>query len=92
LAADEIAIPPEYAEFYEEKIAYIPNSYFVNDHLRIHPEILQENFPTKKEYGLPEDYFIFACFNQLYKIDPILFQRWSNILNRVPKRQVEACG
>lgn len=35
-------------------------------------------------YGLPEDKFIFANFNQLYKLDPNTYTVWMNILKRVP--------
>ncbi|BAS78732.1 Os02g0489550 [Oryza sativa Japonica Group] len=38
----------------------------------------------RSDYGLPEDKFIFACFNQLYKMDPEIFDTWCNILKRVP--------
>ncbi|KAJ1659864.1 hypothetical protein IWQ61_001115 [Dispira simplex] len=34
---------------------------------------------------IPEDWCIFANFNQLYKIDPIIFKYWLQILVRVPK-------
>ncbi|KAJ1643829.1 hypothetical protein LPJ64_004436 [Coemansia asiatica] len=34
---------------------------------------------------LADDVFIFANFNQLYKIDPLLFRLWLRILERVPK-------
>ncbi|KAL0403745.1 UNVERIFIED_CONTAM: putative UDP-N-acetylglucosamine--peptide N-acetylglucosaminyltransferase SEC [Sesamum radiatum] len=40
--------------------------------------------PKRSDYGLPEDKFIFACFNQLYKMDPEIFTTWCNILKRVP--------
>lgn len=40
----------------------------------------RELFPT-----LPDDYVIFADFNQLYKCDPMLFKLWLRILTRVPK-------
>ncbi|KAG2726329.1 hypothetical protein I3843_01G103100 [Carya illinoinensis] len=40
--------------------------------------------PKRSDYGLPEDKFIFACFNQLYKMDPDIFNTWCNILKRVP--------
>lgn len=40
----------------------------------------RELFPT-----LPDDYVIFADFNQLYKCDPMLFKLWLRILKRVPK-------
>jgi protein O-GlcNAc transferase len=35
-------------------------------------------------YGLPENKFIFANFNNLYKLDPRTFNVWMNILKRVP--------
>lgn len=34
---------------------------------------------------LSDDMFIFANFNQLYKIDPTLFRLWLQILERAPK-------
>ncbi|PHU19892.1 ABC transporter G family member 43 [Capsicum chinense] len=36
------------------------------------------------DYGLPEDKFLFACFDQLAKMDPEIFMTWCNILKRVP--------
>ncbi|KAJ3102705.1 hypothetical protein HDU97_000318 [Phlyctochytrium planicorne] len=35
--------------------------------------------------GVPADTVIFANFNQLYKIDPVIFDTWLRILARVPK-------
>ena len=40
--------------------------------------------PMRVDCGLPEDKFIFCCFNQLYKIDPAIFDVWMRILARVP--------
>lgn len=34
--------------------------------------------------ALPDDFLIFSCFNQLYKLEPILFKLWLRILQRVP--------
>lgn len=40
-------------------------------------DVLDPNCPHKRsDYGLPEDKFIFACFNQLYKMDPEIFNTW----------------
>ncbi|KAJ1926674.1 hypothetical protein IWQ60_003589 [Tieghemiomyces parasiticus] len=39
----------------------------------------RELFPT-----IPDDWFIFTNFNQLYKIDPVVFRLWLRILGRVP--------
>jgi hypothetical protein len=30
----------------------------------------------RADYGLPEDKFLFACFNQLYKMDADIFSAW----------------
>jgi hypothetical protein len=38
----------------------------------------------RADYSLPEDKFLFACFNQLYKMDSDVFSAWCRILKRVP--------
>lgn len=38
---------------------------------------------TRRSYGLSEDAFVFANFNQNYKIDPETFACWMRILKRV---------
>ena len=38
----------------------------------------------RSDYGIPEDKFVFANFNQIYKIDPITFGVWMRILKAVP--------
>eukprot|EP00595_Chromulina_sp_UTEXLB2642_P001379 CAMPEP_0196763636 /NCGR_PEP_ID=MMETSP1095-20130614/4456_1 /TAXON_ID=96789 ORGANISM="Chromulina nebulosa, Strain UTEXLB2642" /NCGR_SAMPLE_ID=MMETSP1095 /ASSEMBLY_ACC=CAM_ASM_000446 /LENGTH=224 /DNA_ID=CAMNT_0042117251 /DNA_START=1983 /DNA_END=2660 /DNA_ORIENTATION=- len=40
--------------------------------------------PTREQYGISEDAFVFCNFNQLYKIDPSIFDIWMRILKRVP--------
>lgn len=64
---------------YTEKIVYMPNSYMVND-------TIGENYDrvfTRKEVGLPDQGFIFCCFNNHYKILPKVFESWMRILNEV---------
>ncbi|CEL57583.1 putative UDP-N-acetylglucosamine--peptide N-acetylglucosaminyltransferase SEC OS=Arabidopsis thaliana GN=SEC PE=2 SV=1 [Rhizoctonia solani AG-1 IB] len=34
---------------------------------------------------VPDDWIIYANFNQLYKVDPVVFSSWLHILNRTPK-------
>ncbi|KEP54922.1 glycosyltransferase family 41 protein [Rhizoctonia solani 123E] len=34
---------------------------------------------------IPDDWIIYANFNQLYKVDPVVFNSWLRILNRAPK-------
>lgn len=40
---------------------------------------------SKHSYGLPEDAFIFACFNQPFKYNKHIFSLWMEILKRVEK-------
>eukprot|EP01022_Parablepharisma_sp_SALTPOND_P000956 TRINITY_DN105330_c2_g1_i1.p1 TRINITY_DN105330_c2_g1~~TRINITY_DN105330_c2_g1_i1.p1 ORF type:complete len:692 (-),score=45.05 TRINITY_DN105330_c2_g1_i1:51-2126(-) len=82
---DKTVIPEEYTDIYEEKIIWMPHSYFVNDYMQSMRFVLDETKrPKRADYGLPEDKFIFANFNQIYKIDPDTFDVWMNILKRVP--------
>jgi predicted O-linked N-acetylglucosamine transferase (SPINDLY family) len=57
----------------------MPHSYQANDSTK---EISKKIF-TKKELGLPEDSFVFCCFNQSYKINPETFDLWIEILANV---------
>lgn len=79
LIADRTLIPQESRRHYVEKIAYLPNSYQVNDRKR---RIAARIF-TRKELGLPSSGFVFCCFNNNYKINPETFDLWMRILGQV---------
>ena len=79
IIADEIIIPKEKRRFYSEKVAYLPHSYQINDSKRI---IAEHSF-TREEVGLPKDGFVFCCFNNVYKLNPDVFDSWANILKKV---------
>ena len=79
LIADKTLIPEESQKFYTEKIAYMPHSYQVNDRSRV----ISDRVFTKQEVGLPEEGFVFACFNSNYKITPDMFDVWVRILKSV---------
>ena len=36
---------------------------------------------SKKDFGLPENKFVFCSFNNTYKIQPEMFNTWMDILN-----------
>lgn len=80
IIADKILIPPECQKYYSEKIVYLPNTYQPNDPGRIKAS----KQVTRVEIGLPDDRFIFCCFNNCYKITPKVFDSWARILNRTP--------
>jgi len=72
-------------EAFTEKLLFMPHSYFVNDHRQSLPDVDDHSLrPSRESLGLPTDKFIFANFNQLYKIDPEIFDVWVSILRRVP--------
>ena len=78
LITDETIIPAELQKFYSEKIVCLP-SYQVNDRKRA---ISDKQF-TRQELELPENGFVFCCFNNNYKILPTTFDLWMRILKRV---------
>ncbi len=39
---------------------------------------------TRARFGLPQQGFVFCCFNNSYKIEPLIFAAWMNILQRTP--------
>jgi predicted O-linked N-acetylglucosamine transferase (SPINDLY family) len=80
LIADKTVIPEEDQSFYTEKILYMPHCYQINDRKReASPRIF-----TKQECSLPENVFVFCCFNNGYKITPTTFESWMNILKACP--------
>ena len=76
IVADKTLITTEDQKFYVEKVAYLPNSYMVADSKRVATPMM----PIREEYGLPEDRFIFSCFNNSYKFNKRILESWSRIL------------
>ncbi len=79
LLADEQIIPEEFKAFYSEKIAYLPNSYQPNDSKRH----ISSKALKRGDFELPDEAFVFCCFNNNYKILPEVFSVWMNILDAV---------
>ncbi len=88
LIADEIVIPKQSIEFYSEKIIYLPFTYQANDDKK---KISQQIF-RRADFGLPEDDFIFCCFNNHYKITPKIFSVWMEILKNIPASSLWIIG
>src|ERR1019366_1804985 len=64
IIADQTVIPDEFRKFYSEKIVYLPHSFQPTDR---ECRIADKRF-TRAEVGLPQEGFIFCCFNNNYKI------------------------
>ena len=77
LLTDKWVVPPELAEYYSEEIVYLPHQFPCSP-----MEVSQKLF-SRAEMGLPEEGFVFACFNRHYKITPELFDVWMRVLQQV---------
>lgn len=79
LIADSFIIPPEQEAAYSERIVRLPHCYQANDRKRPAAAPL-----PRADYGLPEQGFVFCCFNQTHKIAPDVFAAWMRLLRAVP--------
>ena len=79
ILADRTIIPESHKEFYVEKVVYLPYTYMVDDSKRV----ASSRVFTREECGLPEDAFVFCCFNNDYKFNSQVLDGWSEILHLV---------
>jgi len=80
IVADDWIIPEGDEIYYSEKVLRLP-CYQPNDRKRV----VAPNPPSRAEMGLPDDAFVYCCFNGLHKLNRFTFGRWLDILARVPK-------
>ncbi len=80
ILADYTVIPDELRRHYDEKVIRVPGTYQANDATRAVPS---EGI-DRKTLGLPEDGFVFCCFNNNYKITPDVFDIWMRLLRQTP--------
>ncbi|MDO8332928.1 MAG: acetylglucosamine transferase, partial [Pseudomonas sp.] len=76
--ADRYLIPDAEKPFYSEKPLYLP-VFQCSDRQRPVAAL-----PSRTECGLPEDCFVFCCFNNNYKFNEEMFSSWMRILAQVP--------
>ncbi len=75
LIADGVVAPD--AGVFTEKLALLP-CYFPNDNSRVLGPV-----PSRADAGLPEDAFVFCCFNANWKITRAVFSLWMRLLEQV---------
>jgi predicted O-linked N-acetylglucosamine transferase (SPINDLY family) len=77
--ADRFVMPPELLPYSSEQPIYLPGCYQVSDRQReVGPH------PTRAQYQLPEDAFVFCAFNNNFKFTEELFRLWMRVLHAVP--------
>ncbi|BCX15090.1 MAG: glycosyl transferase [Patescibacteria group bacterium] len=81
---DKILTPPKLRPYFSEKLIYMPHSYQANDN----KQKILKSLSSRKQFGLPEDAFLFASFNQPYKITEDALDAWSTILKKAPKSAI----
>lgn len=80
ILVDPFVVPADQQPFYTEKLVHLPDCYQVNDRQRD----VATHTPSRAECRLPEDGFVFCCFNKIYKITPDFFDIWMRLLEAVP--------
>ncbi len=76
--ADAVVAPDDHLAHYSEKIIRLPHCYQIND-----GEQPVAAIPSRAAAGLPEDAFVFCCFNHAHKIEPAMFDLWMALLREV---------
>jgi len=79
IVADTILIPEDQKINYSENIIYMPNCYMPQDGTRQ----ISDKSITRQECNLPEDSFVFCCFNNSFKITPKEFDIWMRLLSKI---------
>ncbi|CAO3419906.1 tetratricopeptide repeat protein [Azospirillum endophyticum] len=80
ILADPVVIAPGEEAFFAEQVVRLPDCYQPNDRHRA----IADSTPSRAACGLPEDGFVFCCFNSSHKLTPALFDGWARILAAVP--------
>jgi protein O-GlcNAc transferase len=79
LIADATVAPPGDEPFYSEALCRLPDAYLpLDDTQAIGAR------PTRASQRLPEQGFVFCSFNNMHKIEPVMFGLWMDLLRGVP--------
>lgn len=79
LVADRNLIAPDEEAMYSEEIIYMPDCFMPHDSSI---DFSKKQF-SRSDFGLPENAFVFCCFNASYKITPEIFKVWMSILKDI---------
>jgi protein O-GlcNAc transferase len=79
IVADPVLIPDNKRQYYAEQIIYLPNTYQPTDNTRV----ISDKVMTREDMGLPNEGFVFCCFNASYKINRKEFDIWMRLLGKV---------
>lgn len=78
--ADPVTVPWAEQAWFAERIVHLPHCYQPNDSRRV----ISPRAPTRGQCGLPDDAFVFCCFNNPNKLNRATLAVWSRLLLAVP--------
>jgi predicted O-linked N-acetylglucosamine transferase (SPINDLY family) len=79
IIADHYVVPAGDDEHYSERVVRLPECFQVTNST----SPIAERTPTRAELGLPEQGFVFCCFNSSLKLAPGMFDLWMRLMRRV---------
>jgi protein O-GlcNAc transferase len=75
ILTDNVVTPLEKQKYYSEQFMFLPKTYQINNG-EINIDIKNE----RSDFNLPSDGIILGCLNQSFKLDPVFFDIWINIM------------
>ncbi len=78
---DAVATPVGVEDRWGEKLVYLPGTFFIYDD----QQLINEMPPARGQLGLPPEGFVFCAFHNAYKIEPVVFGVWMDLLRRLPR-------
>lgn len=78
--ADRIVLPESSRVFFEEKVVYLPGSFMPSD---TRGRTIDNTIHNRADHDLRQEWTVFCCFNNAYKINRTVFHSWMNILRKV---------
>lgn len=79
IVADEVTLPQASWQDCAEKVVHLPDCFQPSDTRKTLPDAEA----PRQAFGLPDEGFVFCCFNNTYKINPDVFESWIRILGAV---------
>ena len=80
LIADPFLVTEAHQAYYSEKLVWLCGGFQPNDDRRD----LKASSQPRRAFGLPDEGFVFCCFNRNTKLNPACFEVWMRLLNAVP--------
>jgi protein O-GlcNAc transferase len=80
LIADPFLVTEAHQAHYSEKLVWLCGGFQPNDDKRD----LQPSGQPRRAVGLPDEGFVFCCFNRNTKLNPACFDVWMRLLKAVP--------